>query len=98
MEFPKEELEKMCWGESTDLKAVGHTEWVKNGDVENQQVIFQYEDKFYSLVAKRCRVNDTQMVFWVGDFGHNGFIECPEFEFIEEAEDNIQEILKNIIE
>lgn len=98
MKFPKEELEKMCWGESTDLKEVGHTEWVKNGDVETRQVIFQYKDRFYSLVSKRCRVSDTQMVFWVGDFGHDGFIECPEFKLIGEVEDNMQQILKNIIE
>jgi hypothetical protein len=38
------------------------------------------------------------MVFWVGDFGHDGFIECPEFKLTGEVEDNIQKILKNIIE
>jgi hypothetical protein len=87
MKFPTDELMKMCQGESNlyDLKAVGGSDWVAHGFIEQRYIVFQHEENFYSLCVKRL-VHGTHATYWIDGAELSDLIDCPEFKLFGDLE------------
>lgn len=82
MLFNKEDIEAMCFGDCyTGFEIIEKGDWISEGNFEYKEVVFKFENKFYTVIFSRSGSAFTDWYYYSEDWDNE--IDCIEVEPVE---------------